>query len=362
MEQKIAKLLEEAVHPADLLAQIATGFYETIEENRAMHRVLALMLNEYETFEDYFQAANEDLSDTDHEILLGIQEDCIYQVENYFNKKEDEILQGLQGGHWAEEILADMRSRGIVPISEKLTEDDIGSVYAEAFENFDQMHLRFVEKLMTLSPLDAYQQGEKAEEDYRRKHRIVFDERDFIEVYMSSFSKEGLWKLLTDRLKETFQYGRHYELVSDADEEDEEESPDGTSGDEEEITVLEGREDLSPDMFEYVYELMQEYTGRRILPSENEFSEEAYWTTYQDDFQELLAFYLLDHLEVTMQTMEEERTREYENFSRLYNLTKEQRMDPEQILTHCDRINYFLTQLNEELWVEFTETKVKDLL
>ena len=119
---------------------------------------------------------------------------------------------------------------------------------------------------------------------------------------------------------------------------------------------------MSQDMFDYVYELMQEYTGRRVLPSENEWSDQAYWTTYQDDFQELLGFYILDHLENTMQRLEEERTKEYENFGRLFGLDKQDRGDPEQILSHCDKINYYLTQLNEELWSEFTETKVKDLM
>ena len=358
MEQKIAALLREAVKPAELLDLIAGKFYEQLENNRETHRILLLMLNEYETFTDYFQAASEELTERDRELLADIQEDFIYQVETYFDEKEDEILKRLLAGQWARDIREDMKARGICPMQEELTEDEVETVYAGAFEEYDRLHFRFVEKLMSLSPKKAYEQGENAALEYRKKHRILFDEKDFIAAYHENFSRENLWKLLCERLEQTLKYGRHYVLCWD--EEDDEAGEDEER--DEEIGVLEGQGDLSADMFEYVYELMQEYTGRRILPSENQWGDQAYWTTYQDDFQELLGFYILDCLELTIHKLDEERPREYESLARSCGLSAEERTDPEAVLLHCDKVNYYLTQLNEELWNEFTETKVKDLL
>lgn len=362
MEKTINKLLTDAVRPAELLEQIASAFYEAIDQNRSTHRILYLMLNEYDTFQEYFSASRDELTAQEREILADIQENFVYQVETYFDDREDKVMEGLLSGNRASEILLDMKQQGVLPMEGELHADDVELFYADAFEEFDRLHMRFMEKLMTLSPQKAFAQGEQAAEEYRRKHHILFDEKDFIEAYQQSFSKEALWKLLRERLQQTLRYGRHYVLCWDEEEQVEEEGEDGTAEKEEESGVLEGRGDLAAEMFDYVYELMQEYTGRRVLPSENQWGDQAYWTTYQDDFQEILGYFILDHLEATIQKLDQERPREYESFGRLFGLSAAERTDPEQILNHCDRINYYLTQLNEKLWDEFTETKIKDLL
>ncbi len=357
MEEKIRSLLLDSVKPQELLTQIAVGFYERMEEVKNIHRTLALMLHEYESFTEYFRAENDVLTEQEQDWLQDMQEDMIYQTEVYFDDREDRIMEALLVGKLAEEIKADLQKKGIVLLQD-LSADEVESVYAKAFEQFDQLHFKFVERLFELSPRKAYEKGASETAEYRKKHHIVFDEKDFIEAYSKTFSKEGLWRLLRERLEQTMKYGRRYTLLwEELDElEEEQEEKDLEDG------VLEPGDAFSNDMFGYVYELMQEYTGRRILPSENEWGEQAYWTTYQDDFQEIMGFFILDHFENTIRKLEEERTAEYSSFGRMLGLEKQQRMDPELVLARCDRVNYFLTGLNEELWNEFTETRIEDIL
>ena len=42
-------------------------------------------------------------------------------------------------------------------------------------------------------------------------------------------------------------------------------------------------------------------------------------------------------------------------------MNAEQRKDPEAILQRCDKINYYLLELNENLWTEFTESRAMQL-
>ena len=88
-----------------------------------------------------------------------------------------------------------------------------------------------------------------------------------------------------------------------------------------------------------------------------ELGDEAYWTTYQEDFQELMGLYLMNHLNQVIQELERERAEEYASFGKIFGMRAEQRRDPEEILQRCDKINYYLLELNENLWTEFTESR-----
>lgn len=54
--------------------------------------------------------------------------------------------------------------------------------------------------------------------------------------------------------------------------------------------------------------------GTAGLAAENELGDEAYWTTYQEDFQELMGLYLMNHLNQVIQELERERAEEYASF------------------------------------------------
>ena len=89
--------------------------------------------------------------------------------------------------------------------------------------------------------------------------------------------------------------------------------------------------------------------------NENEYGDEAYWTTYADDFAELLGLFMIAQLENTIRYFANHRAVEYETFAKMYHWNQEQRENPEVVLT-CDKISYFLAE--EALWNEFTESKL----
>ncbi|MFR3484515.1 MAG: hypothetical protein ACLTXL_14090, partial [Clostridia bacterium] len=71
--------------------------------------------------------------------------------------------------------------------------------------------------------------------------------------------------------------------------------------------------------------------------------------------------YLMNHLNQVIQELERDRVEEYESFGKIFGMNAEQRKDPEAILQRCDKINYYLLELNENLWTEFTESRAMQL-
>lgn len=364
MEEKIRALLNKGINPEEFLQALAKQFYGTIEDNRIQHRVLYLMLNEYETFTDYFRAENDDLDETERMILRDMEEDFSYLIDINFDDNEDMVTDQLLKGHWAAEIKEDLKARGIVLMNGELTQDDVESAYAEVYADYDRLHAKFLEKAYSLEPKKAYDSAAAEEKEYREKHHILFDDSDFIEEYSATFSKKGLWKLLRERLQEAFKYSQHYTLLVD---EDDELGLDDEPGDEEnpednDREILDADGPLKAENYEYVFQLMTEYTGRRVIPEQDGWGGGAYWTTYEDDFQELISYYILDHFEETIDRLSVETPSNWASFGRQLGLEANERNDATMILDHSDRINYFLSYFIEQLWTEFTETKVSEAL
>ncbi len=355
MEGTIEKLFLDSISQEEILGEVASRFYETIEDLAISHRVFRQMLWEYESFAAYFAAESEELTPEEDDILLDMRDTLRMALEDYFEAVEDRVVQRIQQ-ECTQPILEDLRQRGIVLTQPYLHEEQIEEFYPEAFEAYDRLKQRFIEKVFTLSPQKAYKQGEAALARYRDDKGILFDERDFILAYQKDFSKEQLWDALAVAFYQAIHYGRRYRLEQ-PDEfemlEDGEETPLAEQDDG--VLIPEG--DFAIDQFEYVCDLCTEYTGRRVLAAENELGDEAYWTTYQEDFQELMGLYLMNHLNQVIQELERERAEEYASFGKIFGMRAEQRRDPEEILQRCDKINYYLLELNENLWTEFTESR-----
>ena len=360
MEDTIEKLFLDSISQEEVLCEIASRFYETIEDLAVSHGVFRRMLWEYESFVAYFAAESEELTPEEDDILLDMKNTLGMALEDYFEAVEDHVIQRIQQ-EFTHPILEDLRKRGIVLAQPYLHEEQIEEFYPGAFEAYDRLKQRFIEKVFTLSPQKAYKQGEAALARYRNDKGILFDERDFILAYQKGFSREQLWDILAVKFYQAIHYGRRYRLeqledefgvLEDGEEDQVAERDDG-------VLIPDG--DFAIDQFEYVCDLCTEYTGRRVLAAENELGDEAYWTTYQEDFQELIALYSMNHLNQVIQELERDRVEEYESFGKIFGMNAEQRKDPEAILQRCDKINYYLLELNENLWTEFTESRAMQL-
>ncbi|MCI8633105.1 MAG: hypothetical protein HFE64_06470 [Lachnospiraceae bacterium] len=366
--EEIRQMLLQAVDSEKIIRETATHFYESVEEKRKKQPELALKLEQYATLKEYLEAAAESKSLELQEILEDLQEDIAYTLEDMFDRAEDDVKHALLKGKMAARVRQDIKEKGIVFAEkngrrEQLTEDDVEEIYVEAFEELDALHLRLWQYILSIAPSAYYEQGRKELEAYRQANGLLMDAKEFNEYYEENFDKERLWALFAQKIYESIHYNRRYILEEPTEEEEEgiyeDESEEESYEASQKDAVLIGAGDLQAEEFGFVYELMEEYTGRRVLPSENEWNEEAYWLTYGDDFAELLGLFMIAQLENTIRYFAKERPQEYDTFAKLYHWNQEQREDPEVVLSSCDKISYYLSDFQEALWNEFMESKLQ---
>lgn len=374
MLDTIKGMLLSGIISERLISDTASRFYETIEDHKREHRILEQMLYEYETIEDYVRAEKdeENLSPEERDLLLDMKEDIEFYLQMAFDQVEDDVKKELLHGEAAQLLKDDIKKQGILMDQRlgrvQLTEDELEELYIEAFQQFDFLRQRLTEQILAQSPKAFYEHGKAQEDAYREQNGLLMDAWDFNQYYAEHLNQERLWKLLSHKLYETIHFGQHYILEEPTEEDDlesaswneanQEEDGDYEASQKDGVLVADG--DLQPERYTFVYELMAEYTGRRVLASENEYGDEAYWTTYADDFAELLGLYMITQLENTIRYFVDHKAVEYETFAKLYHWDQEQRSNPEVVLT-CDKISYFLADLQEALWNEFTEAKLEPL-
>jgi len=369
----IKNMLVAGVDSEKVMLDTAGRFYETIEDQKREHRLLEQMLFEYETLEAYFAAENdrESLSLDEEDLLLDMKEDIEFYLQLAFDQVEDDVKHELLHGKAATQLKEDVKAKGILMDQRlgriQLTEDEVEELYIEAFQQFDFLRQRMADHIMTQSPKAFYEYGKAKEEAYRQQNGLLMDAREFNAYFVEHLDKERLWKLLAQKVYDTIHYGQRYVLEEPSAEDDlgleiwqEENEEESAYEASQKDGILVPAGDLEPERYSFVYELMAEYTGRRVMASENEYGDEAYWTTYADDFAELLGLFMIAQLENTIRYFANHRAVEYETFAKLYHWNQEQREDPEVVLT-CDKISYYLADLQETLWNEFTESKLMPL-
>lgn len=373
MLEQIKQMLVGGIESEKLIQDAASRFYETIEEKKKEHPVLEQMLFTYDTVKDYFQSASspETLDWDEREAVMDMQDDLEYYLQEAFDRVEDDVKHELLHGKPASNVQADMKAHGIIVDQRlgqgRITEDEVEEFYLEAFQQFDFLRQRLTEHIESQNPKLLFEHGKAQLDAYRQANGLLMDAKEFNEYYAEHLDHERLMNLLSQKLYETIHFGQRYILEEPVEEEDEtweEPDADGKAEDYEasqKDAVLVPDGDLTPERYTFVYELMAEYTGRRVLPSENEFGDEAYWTTYGDDFAEILGLFMIAQLENTIRYFVSQKPVEYDTFAKLYHWDQEQRENPEVILTTCDKISYYLSDLQESLWNEFTESNLQPI-
>ncbi|MBQ4187339.1 MAG: hypothetical protein II642_05610 [Firmicutes bacterium] len=363
---KIKELLVAGINGEELIAEISSHFYESIEDARKEHPHLYERLDDYETLQDYFDMDTDGLDYDETLMVDDLVDDIEYLLQFRFDVVEDSVKKDLIEGSMSAEVKKEMRAQNVVPMSGKLTEDEVEEFYLEAFRQFDMLRARIYRMITENSPRGFYDQGRESIEEFKKSHHLLMDERDFLTAFQENLDKDNLKALLARRVYEVFHLHRRYRLevidlsdeVPDPDEEEPETDeqsewelpPDESEG------VLEPIGDLDPAEFTFIYELMNEYTGHRVLPSDDDRVSEAYWSTYADDFSELLGMYMIDALEKTIRHLVNDLPIQYDSLAKYYHWNQEQRRDPEVILSTSDKISYALSDLQEKLWADFNES------
>ena len=70
---------------------------------------------------------------------------------------------------------------------------------------------------------------------------------------------------------------------------------------------------------------------------------------------------MIIHLEETIRYFNNYRPADYGTLARLYGWSKESRQNPEVILSTCEKISFFLSDLQERLWGDFLEEELMPL-
>ncbi len=362
---KIKELLAAGINGEELIAEISSHFYESVEDSRKEHPHLYERLADYETLQDYFDMDTDGLDYDEALMIDDLVDDIEYLLQFRFDIVEDSVKKELIEGAMSSEVKKEMRRQGVVPIGGKLTEDEVEEFYLEAFQQFDMLRSRIYRMITQTSPKGFYDQGRESIDSYKKSHHLLMDERDFLTAFQEQLDLDELKALLARRVYEAFHLHRRYRLevvdLSDEVPDPDEEEPEHEEGDEWELPpdesegVLEPVGDLDPAEFTFIYELMNEYTGHRVLPSDDDRVTEAYWSTYADDFGELLGMYMIDALEKTIRHLVNDLPIQYDSLAKYYHWNQDQRKDPEVILTTSDKISYALSDLQEKLWSDFNE-------
>ena len=282
------------------------------------------------------------------------------EIDDSFDLVEDRKMEELLLPIHRDEILKDLNEQGVTLAPKtKLSSDIIEELYEDAYRAFDAYKERLYQRVLDLSPMKAYERGKSLKEQYRTDQGIRFDEEDFLDLFDERLKDEHLLNVLKDKVREVLKYNRHYVL---ADADPEEATEDTLEPENERLDgVLRPDGDLKDQPYTFVSELMSEYTGRRILPAENELSDESYWTTYADDFQDLILDYVEAQLEEEIRHLRSERAADWEAFRALCRLSEEEAKDTERFLLKCDKVNYGLAQRVDDLWQRLCQIAMKEI-
>ncbi|MBO4888234.1 MAG: hypothetical protein J5589_07980 [Firmicutes bacterium] len=374
MTEKIKELLIRGIDAEKLMNELSLHFAEELEGPLEASPVLKEFMERCSDLRGFFAAQDEDLSADELDLLGDLNEDIDYELMYQFDLVEDAVKEDLIHGKLSSDIRKDMRKGGIVPLhpGEPFTEDEIEEYYVEAFRDFDAVRIRIYEGILDLSPAEFLQKGKDAREAFRKSRGLSMDEQDFNRYYLDTFDQERLQQVFARKIYDSIHFHSRYVLES-FDEDDEESASSGPVWqDEEDETDLPGQApeedgvlvaagDLHPEDFTFVYELLSEYNGHRILPSDDPLTEQAYWETYADEFAQVLGEYMIMHLEETIEYFDTKRPADYGTLSRLYGWSRESRKNPEIILSSCEKISFFLSDLQERLWGDFLEEELMPL-
>lgn len=349
VREKIESLLMKGVDRIKLRSEIAMSFFELIEREGE------------EKLKDPFSGETLD--------------DFYYAVDYQYDLVEDSVKAMLMEPSYQAKIKKDMKEAGISvfsPLSgDRLSEDSIEEFYADLFLAFDRQKQELFEEISSAEPCALYEEGKNARAAYRAAHGLLFDELDFVRSLEDHLNEDLLEEIMARKVYESVTYHQRYELIGLEEEEEGEADGEGEDAlwereetleadaassyhpEEEGILIPAGDFDLGS--FSYVYELFEEYNGKRILPSDNEWTEQAYFETYGHEFAELLAEFVLQLVEQTARDIAARNPLSYASLAHFYHWSEEERLDPIVILDTSDKIGYSVMELQERLWNQLGE-------
>ena len=345
MEKEIYAMLKGQIHPDQILDDIAEMFYSAISAERHLYPELMDRLVRYDSFQQLIDVFDSEGTEEEIRIFGDVLDIIEQELDEIFDEGEDRVKEQLMQEPMASVILEDFRKRNVLMVQKKLQTDQIEQMYVTAFRQYDRLKEGLEERILALSPVKAYYRGEVIWQKIRKEQNILMDDSEMVEVFQRFWDQKELENLLSLKYYQAIQFGRHYEVEEyeeEPDLEEEEESPDYLFG-QRMPEILTEAGDMREQSFEYVCEIYDLYTGRRVYSTEED--DEAYWVVYGDEFEDLIYQMILRTLQQTLENLEKEEPQKLENFAAQYGIPSSARLDGELYLERADEFGYYCHSL-----------------
>lgn len=362
MEKEIYAMLKAQIHPDQILDDIAEMFYSAISAESHLYPQLMDRMTHYDSFQQLIDVF--DVEGTEDEIrIFGDVLDMIEQeLDETFDEGEDRVKEHLMQEPMASVILEDFRKRNVLMVQQKLQADQIEQMYVTAFRQYDRMKEGLEARILALSPVKAYYRGEVIWQKIRKEQNILMDDSEMVEAFQKFWDQKELENLLSLKYYQVIQFGRHYEVEEYEDEEETDLEEDESSEHffvQRMPEILTEAGDMREQSFEYVCELYDQYTGRRIYAAEE--GGEAYWVVYGDEFEDLIYQVILRTLQQTLEMLEKEEPEKLENFATQYGIPASARLDGELYLERAAEFGYYCHSLFDKCLYDFGERKAEEV-
>lgn len=373
-----------AVDLGRLESEMASAFYQAVELS-ADYPGFSDRMKESASLKDFLKKDLDKAEPGLSEILYDIYDRLDYAVFMEFDHAEDSVKGYLlQSKKNYQPMIDEMNEAGIVAKSEgpfKLSEDTLEEFYLPAFEAFDKVREALFDKILSKEPAAFYEEGKQAVEAYKKAKGLLMDEQDFCTLFLRRLETERLRELFAKKIYDSIHYHPHYVLepfeqpdeAEEASEELEEELQDDDFDPEDEAEryrkmrsesaeavdgVLVSDRDLDPSDYLLVESFLEEYVGRRVIPSEENEFEYAHWLTYEEEFLDLLHLFVMSSLEETLRYVNREKPYDFGTLARYLHLSGESREDIEALLIASDKIGYCVLETEESLWESFIQDEL----
>ena len=367
MDKKIYDLLRQQIDTELILDDIAEMFYSAITAEKHLYPALLDKLMKYRSFSHMIETFKNENIDEEAVVMSEVLNLIEQELDQVFDAGEDHVKELLTEGPLAQAIIDDFHKRNIFMVQKKLHPDQIEQMYVDAFRKYDRLKAELQKRILELSPTKAYYRGEQVWMETRLRENILMDDAEMVDAFKQDIDFELISNVLALNYYRAIQFGRHYTAESaeddiyDDEDEMEEEVDDMNelaflrSQREPEILVEDG--DLRECSFEYVCELFDEYTGRRVYPAEEDSDMEAYWVIYEDQFYDLVVSMLEQAMEQTLERLALEVPDRLENFAFQYDISKEQMKDPLVYFKSTAEFGYYFNRLTSKIIEDFGNEK-----
>lgn len=369
MEEKIYELLKSQIRPDEILDEIALMFYSAVTAYQFLHPKVMKKLLSCRSFEDSIRIFDQEEPDEDLMIFGEILDLIEQELDEKFDEVEDLVKEQLLQGPVAEAILEDFRKKNVLMVQKVLHPDQIEQMYVGAFRRYDRLKEQLENRVLALSPVKAYYQGEKLWQRQRRIENILMDDADLVREFQKDFDQKDLEELLAYKYYQAVQFGRHYKAEGMEEDDEEETGYEETDEDLDELEFLRAQKepemlvasgDLREQEYEYACELLEEYTGRRIFPVEGD-TDSAYWSIYEDEFSDLINAKLLQSLDLTLNRLSEEEPEKLKNLADQYEIGKDDLKNGAEYAVRTNEFAYYFSGLFDSILFNFGEEKAADV-